>query len=266
MTPPLFVVSSSDYAALTVGATFTLAGDEGRHAVTVRRIGTAEIVRLGDGLGNVATATVLSTDGRDRLTVTIESLESDPAPSPSVTLVQALIKGERMERALETTTEAGIDRIVVWAAANSIVRWRDEQSDKAMAKLGRRIVEASKQSRRGRFPGLIGPWDTRTLVANLANGSLVPGSGPMVVLVLDEGAQASLADIDYSLADHVVLIVGPEGGITDHERAVLVAAGAQTVQMGSTVMRASTAGTVALGAVFAAIGRWTPVDNSNVPD
>ncbi|MFZ2384327.1 MAG: 16S rRNA (uracil(1498)-N(3))-methyltransferase [Candidatus Nanopelagicales bacterium] len=266
MTPALFVIAESDFAQLTVGSTYTLAGDEGRHAVSVRRLNAGEKLWLTDGVGNVAVGAVLSTQGKDRLTVEVCSLVTEQPASPSVTVVQALIKGDRMERAVEAMTEAGVDRIVVWVAAKSIARWRVEQVSKAMTKLRRRIVEASKQSRRRHFPELSGPVDTAALAAGLGDGSLVPGSGQVLVLVLDEQAQETIADVDFSLANRIVLVVGPEGGVAATERAQLAAAGARLVQMGPTVMRASTAGTVALGAVMAAAGRWAPPDISNVPD
>ncbi|MGV1036613.1 MAG: 16S rRNA (uracil(1498)-N(3))-methyltransferase [Candidatus Nanopelagicales bacterium] len=266
MTPALFVISESEFATLVVGAPYSLAGDEGRHAAAVRRLNAGETLWLSDGVGNLAVGSVLSTQGKDCLTVEVTSLVNESVPSPSVTVVQSLIKGDGMERALETMTEAGVDRIAVWAASNSIVRWRVEQIDKAMAKLGRRILEASKQARRSRFPELSGPLDTTTLVAGLSDGSLAPGSGPVLALVLDEGAQEGIADVDFSLAERIVLIVGPEGGVSPAERIELAGTGAHHVKMGPTVMRASTAGTVALGAVLAAAGRWALADISNVPD
>ena len=77
-----------------------------------------------------------------------------------------------------------------------------------------------------------------------------------VVLALHESADVALADMPVAQADSILLLVGPEGGISDEELAALSAAGARTVRLGPTVLRTSTAAAVALGALGVLTPRW----------
>lgn len=227
-----------------------MSGDEGRHAVTVRRIRVGEVVSLSDGLGNIVTGPVASVAGKDSFTVQAADRVAVAPPSPSITVVQALIKGDRMDRAIETLTEAGADRIVPWAAANCVVRWDAKSVESSGGKLRRRALEASKQARRAHFSQVAAMAATPAVVELIAAADLA--------LLLHESAAASIvsAAADAAAATSVVVIVGPEGGLTESELEQLAWAGAVTVRMGPEVMRASTAGTAALGFLMAAAGRW----------
>jgi 16S rRNA (uracil1498-N3)-methyltransferase len=77
-----------------------------------------------------------------------------------------------------------------------------------------------------------------------------------VVLALHESASGPLADVPVGVADSLMLIVGPEGGISDQELADLRAAGALSVRLGPSVLRTSTAAAVALGALGVLTPRW----------
>ena len=78
-----------------------------------------------------------------------------------------------------------------------------------------------------------------------------------VPLVLHESADRPLADLALSGAESILLVVGPEGGISDSELAALTAAGAVPVRLGPTVLRTSTAAAVALGALGVLTTRWS---------
>jgi 16S rRNA (uracil1498-N3)-methyltransferase len=75
-------------------------------------------------------------------------------------------------------------------------------------------------------------------------------------LLLDERATHPIGEVDPVGAGRVVLVVGPEGGLSDLEREVLASAGALPVRMGPTIMRTSTAGAVAAAVLLAAGHRW----------
>src|SRR5690606_16321296 len=113
------------------GATVRVVGDEAHHAVAVRRLRGGERLVLTDGAGTVALGTVAET-GKRSLVVLVEEVGEQPEPAPSVTVVQALAKGDRGERAVEVLTEVGVARIVPWAAARSVAVWRGERADKAL--------------------------------------------------------------------------------------------------------------------------------------
>lgn len=245
MSAPLFVV---DTDRLVVG-TVSVDGPEGRHAARVTRLHPDEAVVLTDGLGRRAHG-VVAAAGRDLLEVRVDAVTEDPLPSPRFVVVQALPKGDRGELAVETLTEVGVDVVVPWAASRCVTRWRDERADKAVARWRTTARAAAKQSRRTRFPEVAELASTAEVAALLEPAA----SG----VVLHEEATEPLAGLAVPAAGDlvdVVVVVGPEGGLSPDELAAFAAAGATAYRLGETVLRTSTAGTAAL-AVLMAGTRW----------
>ena len=240
MTPPLFLLDS-----LPDGETIVLDGDEGRHAARVMRVRVGETVLAGDGRGSVLEGTVVAIrPGGLELAISVRRTES-PA-DPRVVVVQALPKGGRGELAVELLTELGVDEIVPWRAARCVTVWSAARADRAVAKWRRTVREAAKQSRRAWVPTVSEPADTEGVAARLADAS--------ASLVLHEQATSRLGDFTPPTTGELILIVGPEGGITDGELARL--RGATPVRLGQHVLRTSTAGAAALAALALRLGRW----------
>jgi len=242
VTPPLFLVPD-----LGAGPQIVLTGPEAHHAATVRRLSQGERVLLADGRGGLADCVVTAVD-RTRIVLAVESRREVPEPSPRFVVVQALPKGERADLAVEILTELGVDEIVPWSAARSISQWRGDKADKGVAKWQRTALEASKQSRRPRVP----------LVAKLTTTAEVRRrvASAAAAVVLHEGAGRSLGDVAAPEQGDLVVIVGPEGGVSDEELAAFTEAGALPVRLGPEVMRTSTAGAAALAVLSSAVGRW----------
>lgn len=242
MSAPVFVVATD---ALVTG-TVVLDGAEGRHAATVTRLGPGEAVVLTDGTGRRA-AGVVTGVAKDRVDVVVETVVDVPARSPRLVVVQALPKGDRGELAVEMMTEVGVDTVVPWAAARCVTRWRDARGDKALARWRTSARAAGKQSRRARFLEVTSPASTAEVCALLA--------GAAIGAVLHEAAAPPLAGLTLPDEGDVVLVVGPEGGISPEELAAFDEAGGTAYRLGDTVLRTSTAGTVAAAALLAR-SRW----------
>jgi 16S rRNA (uracil1498-N3)-methyltransferase len=165
-----------------------------------------------------------------------------------MTVVQALAKGDRGELAVELLTEVGVDAIVPWAAANCVTQWRDERAERSRQKWVDAAVSAAKQSRRARFPD----------VAELATSKQVAGllQAADVGLVLHETATLAIGDVPCALAASVIVVVGPEGGISPEELEAFEAAGASVVRLGPSVLRTSSAGLAAVAALLSGSERW----------
>ena len=221
------------------GDVVVLDGPEGRHAATVRRTRVGEVVDLVDGRGTRCTGAVTATT-KDSLTVAVSSRTTEPPPSPRITLVQALAKGDRGELAVELATEVGVDEVVPWSAARCITRWDGERGAKGLERWRATAREAAKQSRRSWFPEVRESLTTAQVAA-------LPGS----LLVLHESASVPLSSV--AVEGDVVLVVGPEGGITDDELAQL---GGTAVRLGPSVLRTSTAGAAAIAVLSTRLGRW----------
>ena len=234
------------------GAAYVLDGPEGRHAATVKRLRAGEVVVLADGRGALAHAVVQAT-GRDRIDLLLTDRSTLPPPAPRVLLVQALVKGDRGELAVELATEAGVDGVLPWRAARCVARWDSgPRENKALARWRATVREAAKQARRPWVPVVEEPVTTVQLARRIGSAA--------GALVLHEGAVDGLVELaaDGGLPDRgdLLLVVGPEGGITEVEVAELVGAGGRVVRLGAEVLRASTAGAVALGALGALTRRW----------
>ena len=235
-------------AGVEAGSTVVVEGDEAHHAVAVRRARVGETLVLTDGLGAAATGQVAST-GKRVLTVTVSTVSTSPRPEPRIVVVQALPKGDRGELAVSVLTEVGADRIVPWAATRSVPDWKGERGAKALARWQATARESAKQARRAWFPEVAPLASTADVVELL--GAAAAG------VVLHEEGQLPLAAVDVPSSGEVVVVVGPEGGLTDEELSAFEEAGAATVRLGSEVLRTSTAGVAAVAALLCRTPRWS---------
>lgn len=233
-------------AGLATGGAVTLDGDEARHAVVVKRILIGEQIALTDGAGTTVRATVVET-AKSSLSATIDEVRTVEPEMPRVVVVQAIPKGDRGELAVEMLTEVGVDVIVPWAAGRSVAVWRGDRASKSLAKWRSTAREAAKQARRSWFPEVTEMVGLEEVVALLKNAS--------VPVVLHEAASGPLADLPVPGRGEIVIVVGPEGGISDEELAAFAQVGAEPVRLGSSVLRTSTAGVAATAALLART-RW----------
>jgi 16S rRNA (uracil1498-N3)-methyltransferase len=241
--PPVFYAPREDLERDVV----ILSGAEGRHAATVRRLRPGERVDVGDGAGLVAEC-VVAGPAAGGLELTVRARREVPRPDPVITVVQAIPKGDRGEAAVEGMTEVGVDRIVPWAAARCVAVWSGERGARSLAGWRATAREAAKQSRRAWIPEVTEPAPTAQ-VAGLIEAS-------SCAIVLEPEATDSLGRLVPPESGALLVVVGPEGGITDEETKAFLAAGAASRGLGPTVLRTSTAGMVAAGVLLSRCGRW----------
>lgn len=234
-----------DLEAVEVGGRVSIVGAEAKHAATVNRTRPGQSVMIGNGRGLVVIGEVLESTSAE-LTIDVETVETVDRPTPSVTLVQALAKGDRDELAIQASTELGVDGVVPWSAARSVSRWEGPKVAKGRERWAAIVREAAKQSIRAWVP-TVGELSNTRAVAALA--------GDNRVLVLEPDATERLSAVVPD-GRPIVLVVGPEGGIAPEELAALTAAGAELVRLGDTVLRTSTAGPAALAVLNGILGRW----------
>jgi 16S rRNA (uracil1498-N3)-methyltransferase len=241
----LYLDESLDLASVAPGATVELSGDEARHAVTVSRVRTGERIAIGDGRGIRVHGVVTSTGPRG-LTLEADEVVVEEPPAIRITLVQALAKGDRDELAVQAATELGVDAIVPWAASRSVSRWEGPKAEKGRQRWAAIVREAVKQSIRSWLPPVASVTSTDALPAAL---------GGCRMLLLEPTATTALTELRPDGRD-LALVVGPEGGIAPAELEALVAAGAEPVRLGASVLRTSTAGPAAIAVLNATLGRW----------
>ncbi|MEY9776993.1 16S rRNA (uracil(1498)-N(3))-methyltransferase [Arthrobacter sp. MW3 TE3886] len=262
MSNPVFFTAPGTLDQQVPGSAFVLEGGEARHAVTVKRIAVGETVDIADGAGKRLTGTVTAV-APGELTVECVDLAEEPRPGTRLVLVQALAKGDRDELAAETATELGIDAVIPWQAERSIVRWKAERAAKAHAKWQSVVTAAAKQARRAWIPEVRAAVDGAGLQAAVAAADLAVILHEDAVrplrLVLEswlESAQPGEVMAGDAGSREVLLIVGPEGGISPREVTRLCDAGAVTALLGHHVLRSSTAGPAATVLASDILGRW----------
>jgi 16S rRNA (uracil1498-N3)-methyltransferase len=224
-----------------------LRGDEGRHATTVRRLTAGERAEVTNGTGAVAECVVTAVRPG---VVELEVLgrRAEPPGEPRIIVVQAIPKGDRGELAVEIMTEVGVDGVVAWQAERCVARWRGDRADKGLARWRATAREAAKQSRRAWIPELAGPETMPDIARRVAAAGLA--------VLLDPDAPAALGSIRPPDRGEIVVIVGPEGGVSPAEARSALDAGAVAARLGPTVLRASSAGAVAAALLLARSGRW----------
>ena len=214
-----------------------LTGPEAHHASVVRRLVPGETLTLTDGMGCGVIGHVCAIT-KSRVDVEAESVTRALPPELWINVAQALPKQDRAELAVDLMTEAGADEIVPWAGARSQVRWTGERGQKGYAKWVSAAREASKQARRLRFP-VIAPYMS---VAQLAQRA----ADIDCVIIMHEKSDRLISSCPVPAQGSVLIVIGPEGGLTDDEVRILEEAGGQTYLMGDTVLRTSTAGAIAV--------------------
>ena len=219
----------------------TLTGAEAKHA-HVKRIEPGERIMLIDGQGSTALTRVTSV-GAGRVDGVVERQEFVPQPTPRVTVVQAVPKGERAELAVDLAVQAGADAIVPWISHRTIARWPANKQAKQVEKWRAQALASAKQARRAWVPEVRDPVTTNQLSALLRDAGNA--------LVLHEDATDSIRDVEFG--EDVWLIVGPEGGIGDDELEIL---GARPVKLGPEVLRTASAAFAGLCAIGALTSRW----------
>ncbi|MGI8335363.1 16S rRNA (uracil(1498)-N(3))-methyltransferase [Actinomadura scrupuli] len=244
MSPPVFLAEPGRLAADRV----VLDGPEGRHAATVRRLRAGERVDLTDGAGLLAECVVAVVAGRETLELDVLTRRRTPAPDPRIVVVQALPKGDRGELAVELMTEVGVDEIVPWQAGRCVTQWKPDRRDKALGRWRSTAREAAKQARRAWLPEITDLATTADVAVRLASAASA--------VILHEEAQEPLSGLVTPAKGDLVVVVGPEGGVTEEELERFAAAGGVPALLGPTVLRTSTAGVAAAAVLLAATGRW----------
>jgi 16S rRNA (uracil1498-N3)-methyltransferase len=241
--PPVFLVEATDLAHDAI----VLSGAEGRHAATVRRLAVGERVDVTDGAGLVAECVVTGAQ-RGQLELAVTARRVVPRPEPAVVVVQAILKGERGPLAVELMTEVGADAVVAWAAERCVAHWQGDRGERSVARWRATAREAAKQSRRARLPEITGPVTIGEVTRMTAAAALA--------VHLDPAAVEPLGGLAVPPSGDIVVVVGPEGGVSPAEADALALSGAVRAHLGPTVLRASSAGAVAASVLLSRSARW----------
>lgn len=234
-----------DCTEAKVGDLLRLTGAEAKHASVVRRVRVGESVTIGDGSGVWLEGAVADVSAA-QVTVRVTARAVHERPRSRIVLAQALAKGDRDELAVQAACELGVDEIVPWQASRSVSRWEGQKAAKGRERWATIVREAAKQAHRAWVPAVAEVRSTAQLAER---------AGTHRMLVLDPTAQVRLTSIRPDERD-ILLVVGPEGGVSPEELKRFVDAGAERVRLGDTVLRTSTAGPAAIAVLSGVLDRW----------
>ena len=226
---------------LSVGATITLETDAANHVRRVLRLteGDSLTVFNGDGCDYVATIRSVT---RDKVTVLVEVGHRVDNESPlAITLIQGVCRSQRMDWLVQKTTELGVTQILPALCERSVVKLDDKRRE-GKRKHWRKVAEsACEQCGRARVPQ-IGAAASLDVVLDEAAKS------PATKLLLDPDGDQTIAGA-LERGDTLMLLVGPEGGLTADERRFAFEAGFRGIRLGQRTLRTETAPIAALSVI-----------------
>ena len=226
----------------TVGQIYSFDNEDALHAIRVLRTGPGEVFWLSDGKGSFSTVKAIEVAKKSMQCEVLESEFQEPLDI-EYTVIQALPKGDRLKACAQLLTEAGADRLVFWSSARSIGK-----ADKTLDKLDVTVREASKQARRFRIPEIVGPLTTAQVIDEIARTD--------IAVLFHESATSKLSAITAPKVAKALIIIGPEGGITDEELEAFTSSGAKIALMGRPIFRSAHAGIAGLAAVQTLLKSW----------
>lgn len=231
--------------ALAEGAVLELAEQSAHHLTHVLRLHPGAPVKVFDGHGREHAATVR--DAR-RARVTVElgpAVTSVPEPRLSITLAQGIPRGDRMDLILQKAVELGVTAVQPLWTERSQSRVAGERLDKRLRHWQGVVISACEQCGRATLPRLEAPVDYRAwLSGDLGHDSR---------LLLDPDAGRSLGEV-RTPGETILLLVGPEGGISAGEATLAAASGFSPLRLGPRILRTETAALAMLAGLQALWG------------
>ncbi|CAN5190256.1 16S rRNA (uracil(1498)-N(3))-methyltransferase [soil metagenome] len=251
-------------APLQVGGSVALTEAAAQHLVRVLRLGPGAAVVLFNGDGHDYAARLLAAGKRGGEAEVLERIAARAESPLRITLAQALARGEKMDHVLQKAVELGVHAIVPVVTERTEVRLDAERADRRMQHWRGVLVGACEQCGRARPPHLSAPRALAEFASaqaaaagpgGVANDSVAPMAAARC-LYLDPGATDSVGTLALTAEASVVLVIGPEGGLSERDVAILRAARFDGLRLGPRILRTETAGLAAIAAINALYGDW----------
>jgi len=233
---------------LRIGGTVPLSGATAAHLTRVLRLGRGAPLVLFNGQGGEYAAT-LESEGRERAVCAVHAF--DPVEREAIrpiTVVQGIARGDRMDTIVQKCTELGASRVIPLAGARSVVRTAGESAERKRSHWLAVAISACEQCGRNRIPRIDAPLPI--------DAALAGARANEVRVLLEPDASLPLAERAAALrpAESLALLVGPEGGLSDAERALALGDGFVSCGLGPRVLRTETAALAAISVVQAIAG------------
>ncbi|MGH8372576.1 MAG: 16S rRNA (uracil(1498)-N(3))-methyltransferase [Gammaproteobacteria bacterium] len=225
--------------ALNMGQLLQLEAPASKHLLTVLRLKPGAAMILFNGNGREFDAR-LEGATKSRASVSVGAQRPARTESPlNITLGQGISRGERMDYTLQKAVELGIKNIVPVSTERSVVKLDEKNASRKLAHWQSVVIGACEQSGRLLVPQITEPVTYSQFLVGAE-------SDVTLKLLLDPTAETSLRMMARPIGQKLLLLVGPEGGLSDAERDAAQRKGFQGVRLGPRILRTETAGLVAL--------------------
>lgn len=231
--------------------TMEISGKDGHHISHVLRM------KLGDelqivSLDQVSALMKITGFSEDRVTVQLlEKINQGHEPNVKLILAQGLPKGDKLELVVQKAVELGAAEICPLIMHNCVVKVDPAKASKKTARLQKIAEEAAKQSKRDIIPTIQEPVSFKNMLAQYADVDLKL----VAYEVEDEQGLKGVLESNGQ-AKSILLLIGPEGGITKEEWLLAKEAGFYSVSLGTRILRTETAGIAGLAAILYATGNF----------
>jgi len=248
--PPRFFIAPSQVS----GSRISISDEDVRHIAAVLRMKIGDALLLCDGQGAEYQVTIAEIS-KTEIKTEIVSQSSREITAPRITLGQGLPKSDKMDWIVQKATELGVTNIVPLVTERTIVKIRDEE--KRISRWQKICREAAMQSNRPDIPQVEQVRSFRDFILSLDPGPtpLTPGSSApefrALKLIPWEEASAPIKDVlkQHAGAEHIIVLIGPEGGFSSNEASMAREKGFHSVSLGPNILRTETAAIAALSMV-----------------
>lgn len=238
---PLFFVPQIESADVQ-----EIVGDEAHHAIKVLRLKKNDQVQLSDGAGNWVIGEITDS-GRKSFSVRILKRNQISLPKLEISIAQALVKSDRTKELFELLAQSNVNQIFPWLAEYSIGKWQPN----SLEKWGVAVKEAAKQCHMYRLPKINSAVSTTDLINIFADFDQV--------IVLDQNADQRISQVFDKSSRSVLLVIGPEGGISQTEIQLFLSAKSKSVnsaKLSDLTFRSAHVAIAAVSSIQTLAGNW----------
>lgn len=226
-------------------------GDVCHHITRVLRMRVGESLRFSDNENYYYEGTI-SVINKDSVEVAIDDYYTiEDEPQLSVTLIQCLPRGDKMDQILQKATELGVKSVIPAESENSQVRLKNKGAEK-QSRWQKIVNSAAEQCGRGKIPVVHMPCSLKEALGSLAENTEI-----LFCYEREENNSfRKTAEMLKAKTKNIALVIGPEGGFSEREAEAIIGAGGHSVTMGSRILRTETAGPTALAVLMYEFGEW----------
>lgn len=224
-------------------------GEDAHHLIRVLRAKSGDRMIVSDGAGTELLAQIENIEEDRVVAAPIDHLEANGEPAIKVWVAQSLPKGDKFETVVQKCTELGASRIIPFTSERTVVRYDEKKLQKKRDRWQKIAKEAAEQAHRSAIPEIESPLPWKALLQRCSNVN--------ALLCYEQeqgkGIKAALTELrgrEDAIHTPLLLVIGPEGGLTEAEAKQAQEAGCRSVSLGRRILRTETAAMAALACIM----------------